>query len=262
MATQPGTTASSSATLVDHFRLPPNAAASPNSPPNTVTATNADLWTQHLSTSFGTIADQITAASHALAAVEVPAGTPAVLPTDSTTAIAALASRLDAIERTQEHLAEELDAVRAHMGKADNAPSTNGALAVEEEPRAPGTGAPEAEPTDLAKTVEELQKKVDKLAEMFRGGTRALTVFPRCSQSRLYARLRNAVIPINKTPISPLVMANGKTPANFPGTKGEFERMTKERYEHLLKSYDQPVKGDTAAKRQAAREFLGLPPVF
>lgn len=251
MATQPGTTASSSATLVDHFRLPPNAAASPNSPPNTVTATNADLWTQHLSTSFGTIADQITAASHALAAVEVPAGTPAVLPTDSTTAIAALASRLDAIERTQEHLAEELDAVRAHMGKADNAPSTNGALAVEEEPRAPGTGAPEAEPTDLAKTVEELQKKVDKLAEMVR-----------LDQSRLYARLRNAVIPINKTPISPLVMANGKTPANFPGTKGEFERMTKERYEHLLKSYDQPVKGDTAAKRQAAREFLGLPPVF
>lgn len=251
MATQPGTTASSSATLVDHFRLPPNAAASPNSPPNTVTATNADLWTQHLSTSFGTIADQITAASHALAAVEVPAGTPAVLPTDSTTAIAALASRLDAIERTQEHLAEELDAVRAHMGKADNAPSTNGALAVEEEPRAPGTGAPEAEPTDLAKTVEELQKKVDKLAETVR-----------LDQSRLYARLRNAVIPINKTPISPLVMANGKTPANFPGTKGEFERMTKERYEHLLKSYDQPVKGDTAAKRQATREFLGLPPVF
>lgn len=38
------------------------------------------------------------------------------------------------------------------------------------------------------------------------------------------------------------------------------EFVAEERYEHLLKSYGLPIKGDTAAKRQAVREFLGLSP--
>ena len=33
-----------------------------------------------------------------------------------------------------------------------------------------------------------------------------------------------------------------------------------ERYEHLLKSYNLPIKGDTNAKREALREFIGLTP--
>ena len=33
-----------------------------------------------------------------------------------------------------------------------------------------------------------------------------------------------------------------------------------ERYEFLLKSYGVPLKGDTAAKRQTLREFIGLSP--
>lgn len=74
-------------------------------------------------------------------------------------------------------------------------------------------------------------------------------------------------------------MANGKTPQNFPATRGEFEHLTsaymllarpvfsvtdgelgclEERYEFLMKSYGIPIKGDTAAKRQALREFIGL----
>ncbi|PSR77464.1 hypothetical protein PHLCEN_2v7895 [Hermanssonia centrifuga] len=57
-----------------------------------------------------------------------------------------------------------------------------------------------------------------------------------------------------------LPMANGKTPQNFPATKGEFEHLTKERYEFMLKSYGVPIKGDTAAKRQTLREFIGLSP--
>ncbi len=35
--------------------------------------------------------------------------------------------------------------------------------------------------------------------------------------------------------------------------------LAEERYEGLLKAYDQPIKGDTAAKREALRIFLGLP---
>ena len=83
----------------------------------------------------------------------------------------------------------------------------------------------------------------------------------------------------NKMLIKAPVMANGKTPINFPNTKGEFEHLTsessiaranwlsvcsrgaaEERYEHILKSYDLPIKGDTNAKRQALREFIGLTP--
>lgn len=76
------------------------------------------------------------------------------------------------------------------------------------------------------------------------------------------------------------MMANGKTPQNFPATRGEFEHLTsaymllarpgfwidsemeciEERYEFLMKSYGIPIKGDTAAKRQALREFIGLSP--
>ncbi|KAF7800175.1 hypothetical protein EIP86_011422 [Pleurotus ostreatoroseus] len=55
-------------------------------------------------------------------------------------------------------------------------------------------------------------------------------------------------------------MANGKTPPYFPATKGEFEHLTKERYEALLKGYGVPLKGDTNAKRQTLREFIGLSP--
>ena len=33
-----------------------------------------------------------------------------------------------------------------------------------------------------------------------------------------------------------------------------------ERYESLLKAYNVPIKGDTAAKREALREFIGLTP--
>jgi hypothetical protein len=85
--------------------------------------------------------------------------------------------------------------------------------------------------------------------------------------------------------ITPLMMANGKIPQNFPATKGEFEHLTstydtdklrrppllfypltwfclctEERYEHMMKSYGLPIKGDTAAKREALREFIGLTP--
>lgn len=92
--------------------------------------------------------------------------------------------------------------------------------------------------------------------------------------------MRNATIAHQKNAITPLPTADGKPIINFPGTKGEFEHLTstsvvrlpsvafekgahvccaEERYEHILKSYGQPAKGDTAAKREATRQFLCLP---
>ncbi|KAI8996232.1 hypothetical protein BD414DRAFT_477183 [Trametes punicea] len=80
------------------------------------------------------------------------------------------------------------------------------------------------------------------------------------SQQRLYARLHNATVTVNKLPIQAPIAANGKIPPNFPSTKGEFEHLTKERYEALLKAYNLPIKGDTSAKREALREFICLTP--
>ena len=87
--------------------------------------------------------------------------------------------------------------------------------------------------------------------------------------------MRNATIAHQKNAITPPPTADGKPIINFPGTKGEFEHLTstslffscipihvcctEERYEHILKSYGQPAKGDTAAKREATRQFLCLP---
>jgi hypothetical protein len=60
-------------------------------------------------------------------------------------------------------------------------------------------------------------------------------------------------------PIMALPTASGKPPPDHPKTKGEFEHLTKERYEGLLRTYNLPIEGDTAAKREALRIFLGLP---
>ena len=77
-------------------------------------------------------------------------------------------------------------------------------------------------------------------------------------------------------PIMALPTVSGKQPPDHPRTKGEFEHLTstfllrweagcsctssaEERYDGLLKAYDQPIEGDTAAKREALRIFLGLP---
>ncbi|TFY68417.1 hypothetical protein EVJ58_g1024 [Rhodofomes roseus] len=173
---------------------------------------------------------------------------------DIASTLAHLIARLDAIEDTQARIGQELASVVARLEGPPTAPVVNGRseTGVEEEPRgtaqsgAVATKEPQGE-NSVALSVEALQKKVDELAETVR-----------LDQARLYNRLRNATITNQKTAIQPLVLANGKYPTNVPGTQGEFEHMTKERYEHLLKSYGQPIKGDTIAKREAVREFLGL----
>jgi hypothetical protein len=75
-------------------------------------------------------------------------------------------------------------------------------------------------------------------------------------------------------PILALPTVSGKPPPDHPRTKGEFEHLTstfllrweagylstssaEERYDGLLQAYDQPIEGDTAAKRETLRIFLG-----
>ncbi|KIP01942.1 hypothetical protein PHLGIDRAFT_20569 [Phlebiopsis gigantea 11061_1 CR5-6] len=182
-----------------------------------------------LTTSLNALASQFSTASLALAALptpdrESPAGS---------TALAVL-------EQAQSQLKEEIDALREQVEYLRT-------RTPKEKEREHAGVLPVAETYELR--IEAVEKKVDELGEALR-----------LDQQRLYARLLNSTVMTNKVKLTPLVMANGKTPQNFPVTKGEFEHLTKERYELLLKSYGQPDKGDTAAKRQALREFIGLSP--
>ena len=133
--------------------------------PRVSQTTNADpaAWAHRLSASFGAIAEQISVASQALAAVDAPPP-----PGDVTNALAQLNARLDAIEDTQARIGQELAGVIARVG----GPMTNGhsETGVEEEPRGAGAASEnEVKGEDsLAKVVEELQKKVDQLAETVR----------------------------------------------------------------------------------------------
>ncbi|KAN0140269.1 hypothetical protein V8E53_002165 [Lactarius tabidus] len=61
---------------------------------------------------------------------------------------------------------------------------------------------------------------------------------------------QNSRATVTKMPIMALPMASGKPPPDHSRTmKGELEHLTKERYDELLQAYDQPIEGNTAAKR-------------
>ncbi|KAI0350518.1 hypothetical protein OH77DRAFT_1463528 [Trametes cingulata] len=219
------------------------------------------LWTHRLSASFGAIADQIAAASRALATVEVPipsasgSGRPRIEDVGGegdaslSAEVAALSARLDIVQRTQEAMGAQLQAIQEKLAQLQvGGARVRGEKDVEEvlAVRDGEGGEPEFK-TASEMAIEELQKKVEGVIDTIK-----------LDQARLYARLHNATVTVNKHPIKAPVMANGKTPPNFPNTKGEFEHLTKERYEALLKGYNLPIKGDTNAKREALREFIGL----
>ncbi|KAI0325957.1 hypothetical protein GY45DRAFT_1223481, partial [Cubamyces sp. BRFM 1775] len=231
------------------------------------------LWTYRLSASFGTIAEQIAAASRALASVPVPTvpGSQAVAAGMAGEAglrgeVAALVKRLEGVERAQEAIGVQLKSVQETLGRLQlSEPQTRAqkeemkghqeGVTVEEVvvtsrdgPGVVGEGEGEFK-SAVEIAIEELQKKVEGVIETIK-----------LDQARLYAKLHNATVTVNKMAIKAPIMANGKTPPNFPNTKGEFEHLTKERYEALLKGYNLPIKGDTNAKREALREFIGLTP--
>ncbi|KAI9448620.1 hypothetical protein BJY52DRAFT_1193279 [Lactarius psammicola] len=193
-------------------------------------------WAAELSASFGIIAEQLQHASRAIATHPLPTTPGAAGAADH---LAVLTARLDAIEQAQERLAVELAALRSlHAGKS-RAPAPNEFL--------PDAALSASSGTTAASLADLERRLADMLAAQ------------KLDQDRLYARLHNSRVTVSKMPIMALPTTSGKPPPNHPNTKGEFEHLTKERYEGLLKAYDQPIKGDTAAKREALRIFLGLP---
>ncbi|KAH8114943.1 hypothetical protein DFH11DRAFT_136092 [Phellopilus nigrolimitatus] len=165
------------------------------------------LWTHRVSASFNAMAEQISAASQAIA----------LIPPLPDTMYSQLQTRMDEIADTQKRLDEELATLRQRLEEVTEGPS-------------------------------KFQKQLeDHIAEF------------KLEQQRLPARLHNSMVTVSKLAIKPLAMANGKLPPQFPATRGEFEHLTKERYEMLMKSYGIPISGDLAAKRDALRSFVGLP---
>lgn len=178
---------------------------------------NAPLWPHRLSASFAAMADQIAAASQALALVP----STAFSGNDVTVEFASLKSKLASIESTQERLAAEFAALKEQFTQLN---------------------------TDKGPALEELDKKIEALKKVVE-----------IDQQRLPARLNNSRCTVLNTPLKAPVGNDGKPPPNFPATRGEFEHITKERYETILKAYGLPLKGDTDAKREAVRIFVGIP---
>ncbi|KAH9175712.1 hypothetical protein EDB89DRAFT_1847275 [Lactarius sanguifluus] len=190
-------------------------------------------WAGELSASFAIIAEQLQNASRTIATHAPPTSSVAGGPADH------LVARLDAIEQAQERLAVELAALRSlHAGKSRALPN---------EQFLPDAVSSSSGPSTASSLADLERRLADVLAVQ------------KLEQDRLYARLHNSRATVYKMPIMALPTASGKPPPNHPNTKGEFEHLTKERYEGLLKAYGQPIQGDTTAKREALRAFLGLP---
>ena len=113
------------------------------------------LWPHRLSASFSAMADQISAASQALALVP----STACSGSDVGAELGALKSRLKAIERTQERMAGELEALKAPLQSRGNETEGRGQGDDEDEGGAEDPGGAQA--AKLA----ELEKKLIELSE-------------------------------------------------------------------------------------------------
>lgn len=119
------------------------------------------LWSQRLSASFSTIADQIAAASRALAIAEAPSG--------SSVEVAALAERLDAVERAQDVMGAQLRAVQELLANVKvnvGGPHLPRGAEEVEEVRKDGEGGDFKSGVEIA--VEELQRQVGGVVETIR----------------------------------------------------------------------------------------------
>ncbi|KAF8591754.1 hypothetical protein K439DRAFT_1325957 [Ramaria rubella] len=149
------------------------------------------------------------------------------VPPTSDHALSALLDRLENIEEGQRRLGEEIQSLKDQFEV---------------------TRERESAATVVAPEASDLEVSIKEQVELFK-----------LEQERLHGRLHNALATKSLSPIRILPMRNRKTPTNFPSTRGEFEHLTKERYEALMTSYDIPITGDTNAKREALRAFLGIP---
>lgn len=242
-----------------------------------------EQWNNIMSASLSALANQFSAASAALHTTSA-ASFPGALPqaadsvpgeTNDNAAVARyhtnvaanaqmmlFIQRLENLEHSQRRIESELQGLKiskttnghAHLNVIDEEKRDikEKYRAVDRDEKSDSMGRVD----NLQSRVEGLESRMESLEARVEGVVDSIKL----DQARLYPRLHNACVALNKHPIKALPMANGKPPINFPVTKGEFEHLTKERYEAILKGYNQPVKGDTNAKREALREFIGLTP--
>ncbi|KAF8519343.1 hypothetical protein BU17DRAFT_90017 [Hysterangium stoloniferum] len=201
---------------------PSTAGSSTQSEEREFPSSTTDTWRGNVSASFSQLSLQFQAASQAVATI----------PQASDHTLSALNDRLDSIEDGQRRLAREIEQLKqefAALSQREVEPTTPTI------PQANGSGS------DLEAALKE-QLDAFKLA-----------------QEQLPAKLQNALATKSLSPLRMPPMKNRKLPPNAPSTRGEFEHLTKERYEALMVAYDVAFSGDTNAKRETLRSFLGIP---
>jgi hypothetical protein len=231
-----------------------------------VTNGNPVPWSAQLSVSLASLSSQLLSASRVLA--QRDASNNQNIPEWATI----LSARLDALEAGQNSLRVEIAALRGQGATADGVPAAQASI--------PPVSEPSQSMENILQQLTDLTTnlKLECVQSYVRKKRSMLTAPVLCRQDRLYARLHNSRAATSKSTILAPPTANGKPPPGFPATKGEFEHLTRmhplfvryytilpnltckgERYEALLKAYGQPLRGDTAAKKEATRVFLGLP---
>jgi hypothetical protein len=212
--------------------------------------TPAEAWTSSLSVSLNALASQFAIASQALSTI--PA-LPSPSPSTSISSAGIDPEALAVVRQAQTTLEQELEALKEqvayileHGRSSDKEKAREITTMTTTDAVSPHAGLLEG----LEGRLQGIEQNIERLDEAIRleyVNSRRLckrricnllffvlfsSTFSLCSdfsvlsQARMYPRLRNSVVTSNKMQITPLMMANGKIPQNFPATKGEFEHLT------------------------------------
>ncbi|KZV63437.1 hypothetical protein PENSPDRAFT_211478 [Peniophora sp. CONT] len=188
--------------------------------------TSTPAWPNQLATALGAIGEQLIVTSRDITQASSSSISAAPVAGPSYADLNSILTRLAAIEEGQALLRKDVQDLKSY-----------------------GSAGPSSAAVSQPASTGDLEKRIEELQEALR-----------LSQEQLYARLHNARATTNKSTImAPVTAAGAKPPAGFPATRGEFEHLTRERYEAILKAYNVPLRGDTAAKKEAARKTLGIP---
>lgn len=208
--------------------------------PDALANSGSPSWQNAISASFAQLAVQFQAASHNIATAIPPppptASSQYSTPEQNGPALLALTERLEAIEEEQRRLADAINALRNQFLSMNQMKTTDGPESIAPVPSGPSTADLEA----IIKTQQEAFK---------------------LEQEQLPAKLQNALATKSLSPLKMPPMKNRKQPPNAPATRGEFEHLTKERYEALMQAYGVPISGDINNKRETLRSFLGIPSI-
>ncbi|GJJ09264.1 hypothetical protein Clacol_003486 [Clathrus columnatus] len=193
---------------------------------------SGSTWQNNVSASFAQLAVQFQAASQNIAAIQTtPTSEPLLL---------AFTERLEAIEEQQQRLAGAIEVLREQFESINSNKNAPASTVNDVEPASPIVPS--------GPTISDLEALLKAQQEAFK-----------LDQEQLPAKLQNALATKSLSPIRMPPMKNRKQPTNAPATRGEFEHLTKERYEAMLQAYGIPFSGDITAKRELLRAFLGIP---